>query len=34
MILLTNSKKNVVGIGGFALRIVGQRPLPTIGTES
>ncbi|WP_414731424.1 3,4-dihydroxy-2-butanone-4-phosphate synthase [Vineibacter terrae] len=34
MILLTNTKKNLVGVGGFALRTVEQRPLPTIGTES
>jgi 3,4-dihydroxy 2-butanone 4-phosphate synthase/GTP cyclohydrolase II len=33
MILLTNTKKNLVGVGGFALRIVGQRPIPTTGTE-
>jgi 3,4-dihydroxy 2-butanone 4-phosphate synthase/GTP cyclohydrolase II len=33
MILLTNTKKNVVGLGGFSLRIVGQRPIPTIGGE-
>jgi 3,4-dihydroxy 2-butanone 4-phosphate synthase / GTP cyclohydrolase II len=34
MILLTNTKKNLVGVGGFALRIVGQRPIPTTGEES
>jgi 3,4-dihydroxy 2-butanone 4-phosphate synthase/GTP cyclohydrolase II len=34
MILLTNTKKNVVGIGGFALRIVGQRSLPTLDSGS
>ncbi|MCW5746643.1 MAG: 3,4-dihydroxy-2-butanone-4-phosphate synthase [Alphaproteobacteria bacterium] len=33
MILLTNTKKSVVGLGGFALRIVGQRPIPTLGME-
>ncbi|HJQ59713.1 MAG TPA: 3,4-dihydroxy-2-butanone-4-phosphate synthase [Vineibacter sp.] len=33
MILLTNTKKNVVGLGGFSLRIVGQRPIPTLGGE-
>jgi 3,4-dihydroxy 2-butanone 4-phosphate synthase/GTP cyclohydrolase II len=31
MILLTNTKKNLVGVGGFALRIVGQRPIATSG---
>jgi 3,4-dihydroxy 2-butanone 4-phosphate synthase/GTP cyclohydrolase II len=34
MVLLTNTKKNLVGVGGFALRIVGQRPIPTTGLES
>ena len=28
MILLTNSRKSVVGIEGFGLRIAGQRPIP------
>ncbi|MGE3907568.1 MAG: 3,4-dihydroxy-2-butanone-4-phosphate synthase [Reyranellaceae bacterium] len=30
MVLLTNSKKNVVGLEGFGLRIVGQRPIPSL----
>ncbi len=34
MILLTNTKKNLVGVGGFALRTVEQRPLPLIDPES
>ncbi|HKU99694.1 MAG TPA: 3,4-dihydroxy-2-butanone-4-phosphate synthase [Vineibacter sp.] len=34
MILLTNTKKNLVGVGGFALRTVEQRPLPLIDSES
>ncbi len=28
MVLLTNTKKNVVGLEGFGLSIIGQRPLP------
>jgi len=28
MVLLTNSKKSLVGLEGFGLRIVGQRPVP------
>jgi 3,4-dihydroxy 2-butanone 4-phosphate synthase/GTP cyclohydrolase II len=28
MVLLTNSKKSVVGLEGFGLKIVGQKPLP------
>ena len=34
MVLLTNTKKNLVGVGGFALRIVGQRPIPTTDSGS
>ena len=30
MLLLTNSKKNMVGLEGFGLTIVGQRPIPSI----
>ena len=30
MVLLTNSKKNVVGLEGFGLSIVGQRPIPAL----
>ena len=30
MLLLTNSKKNVVGLEGFGLTIVGQRPIPSV----
>ncbi len=30
MVLLTNSKKNVVGLEGFGLSIVGQRPIPSL----
>jgi 3,4-dihydroxy 2-butanone 4-phosphate synthase/GTP cyclohydrolase II len=28
MVLLTNTKKNIVGLEGFGLSIVGQRPIP------
>ena len=28
MVLLTNSQKSVVGLEGFGLKIVGQRPVP------
>jgi 3,4-dihydroxy 2-butanone 4-phosphate synthase / GTP cyclohydrolase II len=28
MILLTNSKKSIVGIEGFGLKVVGQKPVP------
>ncbi|WIM13674.1 3,4-dihydroxy-2-butanone-4-phosphate synthase [Enhydrobacter sp.] len=28
MVLLTNSKKSIVGLEGFGLRVVGQRPVP------
>ena len=28
MVLLTNSKKSVVGLEGFGLKIIGQRPVP------
>ena len=28
MVLLTNSKKSVVGLEGFGLKIVGQKPVP------
>ena len=28
MILLTNSKKSIVGLEGFGLKVVGQRPVP------
>ena len=31
MTLLTNSKRNIVGLEGFGLEIVGQRPIPTKG---
>ena len=31
MILLTNTKRNIVGLEGFGLEIVGQRPIPTKG---
>ncbi|MBX3502901.1 MAG: 3,4-dihydroxy-2-butanone-4-phosphate synthase [Alphaproteobacteria bacterium] len=31
MTLLTNTKRNIVGLEGFGLEIVGQRPLPTKG---
>jgi len=31
MVLLTNTKKNVVGLEGFGLKIVGQRNLPSPG---
>ncbi|MBM3620092.1 MAG: 3,4-dihydroxy-2-butanone-4-phosphate synthase [Alphaproteobacteria bacterium] len=34
MTLLTNSKRNLVGLQGFGLEIVGQRPIPTKGGES
>ncbi len=34
MVLLTNTKKNLVGVGGFALRIVGQRAIPIADQES
>jgi 3,4-dihydroxy 2-butanone 4-phosphate synthase/GTP cyclohydrolase II len=27
-VLLTNSKKSVVGLEGFGLKIVGQKPVP------
>jgi 3,4-dihydroxy 2-butanone 4-phosphate synthase/GTP cyclohydrolase II len=27
-VLLTNSQKSVVGLEGFGLKIVGQRPVP------
>jgi len=30
MLLLTNSKKNMVGLEGFGLAIVGQRPIPSV----
>jgi 3,4-dihydroxy 2-butanone 4-phosphate synthase/GTP cyclohydrolase II len=29
MTLLTNTKRNIVGLEGFGLEIVSQRPLPT-----
>jgi 3,4-dihydroxy 2-butanone 4-phosphate synthase/GTP cyclohydrolase II len=28
MVLLSNSKKSVVGLEGFGLKIVGQQPVP------
>ena len=28
MVLLSNSKKSVVGLEGFGLKIVGQKPVP------
>ena len=28
MILLTNSKKSIVGLEGFGLKVVGQKPVP------
>ena len=28
MVLLTNSKKSIVGIEGFGLKVVGQKPVP------
>ena len=28
MVLLTNSKKSVVGLEGFGLKITGQKPVP------
>jgi 3,4-dihydroxy 2-butanone 4-phosphate synthase/GTP cyclohydrolase II len=28
MILLTHAKKSIVGLEGFGLRVVGQRPVP------
>jgi 3,4-dihydroxy 2-butanone 4-phosphate synthase/GTP cyclohydrolase II len=31
MTLLTNTKRNIVGLEGFGLEIMGQRPLPTKG---
>ncbi|MGE0152806.1 MAG: 3,4-dihydroxy-2-butanone-4-phosphate synthase [Reyranellaceae bacterium] len=30
MVLLTNSKKNIVGLEGFGLAVVGQRPIPSV----
>ncbi len=30
MVLLTNTKKNIVGLDGFGLSVVGQRPLPDV----
>ncbi len=30
MVLLTNAKKNIVGLEGFGLTIVGQRPIPPV----
>jgi len=33
MTLLTNSTRNIVGLEGFGLEIVGQRPIPTKGGE-
>ncbi len=30
MVLLTNAKKNIVGLEGFGLTVVGQRPIPSI----
>jgi 3,4-dihydroxy 2-butanone 4-phosphate synthase/GTP cyclohydrolase II len=32
MVLLTNTKKNVVGLEGFGLSIVGQRPIAEVKT--
>ncbi|HYC64732.1 MAG TPA: 3,4-dihydroxy-2-butanone-4-phosphate synthase [Reyranellaceae bacterium] len=32
MVLLTNSKKSVVGLEGFGLKISGQRPVPKAGS--
>jgi 3,4-dihydroxy 2-butanone 4-phosphate synthase/GTP cyclohydrolase II len=34
MTLLTNTKRNIVGLEGFGLEIIGQRPLPTKGGGS
>jgi 3,4-dihydroxy 2-butanone 4-phosphate synthase/GTP cyclohydrolase II len=28
MTLLTNSRKSIVGIEGFGLKVVGQKPVP------
>ena len=28
MVLLTNSKKSIVGLEGFGLKVVGQKPVP------
>ena len=30
MVLLTNSRKNIVGLEGFGLSVVGQRPIPDV----
>ncbi len=30
MVLLTNAKKNIVGLEGFGLTVVGQRPIPAL----
>src|SRR6185369_5738748 len=30
MVLLTNTKRNIVGLEGFGLSVIGQRPLPDI----
>jgi len=34
MILLTNSKKSIVGIEGFGLKVVGQKPVPGRPSQS
>ena len=28
MILLTNTKRNIVGLDGYGIRVVGQMPIP------
>ena len=33
MILLTNSRKSIVGLEGFGLRVVGQKPVPGRATS-